>query len=591
MTRLLITILAGAATAVAYEAASGPATVICTTGEYGFDMLVDGEAGQSFLNWTQDNTLVDGEDLEGYDADLRELLFTGKFESLWISPSLYSQNYSYVLRWTETFSAALVLTRMGVCDMAMAPFTLDPSRSTCHAETSTLYDEEECRPVRRCNITTSLAENGEPCVPGRGGWEEFSGAQDCCIDFSIPLITTGFSVLYEQDMFGESKGGMDFIFTSRVLNAFNFLILTIVVAGNIIWMLERIDNEDDFPKPYLEGVSAGMWWSAVTVTTVGFGDKAPRSCCGKLFGFFWMFAGLMICAYFTGTIASGMAESAAESNDVQGYGAFSGLKVCTVPFYKTGLVGEFMAAYPVDVETRPRLEDCLASFEKGDVDGVWYDKPILDYLTIKFEKQDEWGTTPMEESLDVSFAPVFSETPRPKMIKFKEDFENAIITAMQMKVTNALQKKWFHSGGSSSDGHAKDEETHYELLGLTVVSIAVYGLLFLIKEIKSQKARSEFMNKVKGIFGLRAHDLDKDLIKVSSSDDKLDAVLKQLQSNQQMMRILFEHNGLKLPDASQPLPEAHDRSGIHALMTRNVAMGPKDTKAAPSSITPVGHTM
>ncbi|MCB0074380.1 MAG: hypothetical protein KDE20_23100, partial [Caldilineaceae bacterium] len=55
--------------------------------------------------------------------------------------------------------------------------------------------------------------------------------------------------------------------TLPLLRLFGFLLLVILVAGHIIWLLERRRN-DQFPQAYLPGVWEGIWWAAVTVTTV-----------------------------------------------------------------------------------------------------------------------------------------------------------------------------------------------------------------------------------------------------------------------------------------------------------------------------------
>ncbi len=44
----------------------------------------------------------------------------------------------------------------------------------------------------------------------------------------------------------------------------------------------------------------------MTVTTVGYGDKAPRGGLGRLFGLFWMVTGIFIFANFTATISSSL---------------------------------------------------------------------------------------------------------------------------------------------------------------------------------------------------------------------------------------------------------------------------------------------
>ena len=51
-------------------------------------------------------------------------------------------------------------------------------------------------------------------------------------------------------------------------------------------------------------VLAFFGWSVVTMTTVGYGDKAPRTGLGKVVGLLWMFISVIIIAALTGAIAT-----------------------------------------------------------------------------------------------------------------------------------------------------------------------------------------------------------------------------------------------------------------------------------------------
>ena len=69
--------------------------------------------------------------------------------------------------------------------------------------------------------------------------------------------------------------------------------LLLFVVGNLIWLAERRRNADQFPRQYLKGVGNGMWFALVTLTTVGYGDRAPLSKTGRAIAGVWMVMSLL----------------------------------------------------------------------------------------------------------------------------------------------------------------------------------------------------------------------------------------------------------------------------------------------------------
>jgi voltage-gated potassium channel len=71
--------------------------------------------------------------------------------------------------------------------------------------------------------------------------------------------------------------------------------LTTLGAGLVMWLVDR----KEYPT-----IGRALWWSAQTVTTVGYGDVTPENTWGRLVA-----TGLMILAFsflslLTGTVAS-----------------------------------------------------------------------------------------------------------------------------------------------------------------------------------------------------------------------------------------------------------------------------------------------
>ncbi len=60
----------------------------------------------------------------------------------------------------------------------------------------------------------------------------------------------------------------------------------------------------EYRKGFLHGFGEAVWWSVVTVTTVGYGDVVPTTFVGRVIAFVVMISGLFLLSLMTATIAS-----------------------------------------------------------------------------------------------------------------------------------------------------------------------------------------------------------------------------------------------------------------------------------------------
>ena len=74
---------------------------------------------------------------------------------------------------------------------------------------------------------------------------------------------------------------------------FFLAILTAILFGLVVWMIERHDNED-FPESFIRGIGTGLYWSIVSMTTVGYGDITPKNPFGRFIASIWLFVGVMV---------------------------------------------------------------------------------------------------------------------------------------------------------------------------------------------------------------------------------------------------------------------------------------------------------
>jgi polar amino acid transport system substrate-binding protein len=125
-------------------------------------------------------------------------------------------------------------------------------------------------------------------------------------DFSHPFYTTGLGIAVAAKTRNPWLAVLKrFVSPSflKVVAALSFLLL---LVGFLIWWVERKKNQQQFGGSPAEGIGSGFWWSAVTMTTVGYGDKAPITIAGRIVALVWMFAAIIIISSFTAAITSSL---------------------------------------------------------------------------------------------------------------------------------------------------------------------------------------------------------------------------------------------------------------------------------------------
>ena len=88
-----------------------------------------------------------------------------------------------------------------------------------------------------------------------------------------------------------------------LLSAMFTVFTLLMISASLVYFVEHASQPDLFPN-----IPASMWWSVVTLTSVGYGDVYPITPFGKLLGGVIAVLGLGLVALPTGILASGFAE-------------------------------------------------------------------------------------------------------------------------------------------------------------------------------------------------------------------------------------------------------------------------------------------
>lgn len=88
-----------------------------------------------------------------------------------------------------------------------------------------------------------------------------------------------------------------------MIGAIFIVLVLIIIAASTMYLVERDVQPDVFGS-----IPAAMWWAAVTLTTVGYGDVTPITVVGRMIGVVIMILGIGLVALPAGMLASRFSE-------------------------------------------------------------------------------------------------------------------------------------------------------------------------------------------------------------------------------------------------------------------------------------------
>ena len=198
-------------------------------------------------------------------------------------------------------------------------------------------------------------------------------------DFTHPFFQTGLSIAVppapEQGLWASLRALISWQFVSVVVT----LGALLLAVGFILWLVERKRNPEQFGGSAAEGIGSSFWWAAVTMTTVGYGDKAPVSLAGRLVALVWMFAGLIMVASFTAAITSSLTLSNLQ-HQIQGPEDLSSSHVATIANTASE---QYLRDERIRHDLYPDLTAAMLSVAHGETDAVVYDRALLQYRNLQ----------------------------------------------------------------------------------------------------------------------------------------------------------------------------------------------------------------
>lgn len=270
-------------------------------------------------------------------------------------------------------------------------------------------------------------------------------------------------------------------------------VLMALVSGFFCWIMETWANTEEFPREFPIGWFEGFWWSFVSMTTVGYGDKSPRTFVGRLFSVVWIFTGITVCGILTALLTTRIMEAntpkipdmTGDNIGVLKYRYYEALLVS----HHGGLIHEAEAK-----GFKPAVYELIYKLRTQQIHGILLDRYTLWDLIANFTKEMEQKHDHVETNFFMKETVISSRIYSHEVLaygvlvkdKYDYDFLREVISTnrfvIQTELTlawNNLKKDFFHR---HTRGLFSADQEYYQtsviVLCGTIVMICVFGSIY-----------------------------------------------------------------------------------------------------------------
>jgi ABC-type amino acid transport substrate-binding protein len=251
------------------------------------------------------------------------------------------------------------------------------------------------------------------------------------VDFSLPHFDSGLQIMARADRGVTLLDIVNQFLSPALLQTMVLMATTIFITANLIWLIERRRNSEDFPKPYLRGLWESLWWAVSTLSS-GSGEVNPRSVLGRLIAVLWMFAAIFLIAQFTAVMTSSLTLQSLRGA-IASVDDLPGKAVVTV---EGTTASSFLTERGIAHLRVKRIEDAYALLDTGQVQAVVYDAPVLSYYanTDGRDKVKLVGAIVKPEKYGIAL---------PEGSPLREEINRALLRLMEDGTYDDIYARWF----------------------------------------------------------------------------------------------------------------------------------------------------
>ncbi|UCD80639.1 MAG: transporter substrate-binding domain-containing protein [Desulfobacterales bacterium] len=258
-------------------------------------------------------------------------------------------------------------------------------------------------------------------------------------DFTHPVFHTGLDILIPSAERPSLLGLVSSLFKGHKIYVLFGLLILIIVAGNVIWLVERSTKRriTTFDKRYFPGVFEGMYWALITASTIGYGDKVPHRWIGRILAAIIIIIALPLFGYFVAELSSDLTTANLKSN-INGPQDLWGRRVAVVEGTTSYSYMKKERSY---LTVYDKVEDTINALLQGEVEAVVYDAPNLLYYANGAGRGKVTVVGKIFEPQDYGLAV-------PQGSPLREKLNRAILKLVESGELKRIRANWFGEQGS-----------------------------------------------------------------------------------------------------------------------------------------------
>jgi polar amino acid transport system substrate-binding protein len=254
------------------------------------------------------------------------------------------------------------------------------------------------------------------------------------VDFSYPAHRSGVAIALRKET------GPIFALTSyatAVSELTPLILVTLIMLifiGIAMWIVERrVQSAPQGSESSVVSLRDGLYWAIVTMTTVGYGDKTPKTTLGRGVAALWMLSSLVLVSLLSTTLVSRLTAERVGSQDLVASTDLREKKLAAVA-HSSG--AEYLDELHLQYAKYKDLTAALDSLVNGNSNAVVNSVGALQYYVSKRYAR----VLEMPQGL---LAPTYIAIALPAHSPIKRSIDRALISITNSPEWRTLEEKFF----------------------------------------------------------------------------------------------------------------------------------------------------